>query len=80
MEQKSQQRELANIDCRLDLACQVANIIKAKGLTQGQAAERCGISRPRFNDLIRGRLERFSLDALVNIASKLGYTIRITLY
>jgi predicted XRE-type DNA-binding protein len=44
----------------------------ANGWTQAEAASRCGVTQPRMNDLFRGRLSRFSLDALVNVAAKLG--------
>ncbi len=43
--------------------------------TQTEAATRCGLTQPRINDLLRGRLSRFSLDALVNIAAALGQRV-----
>jgi predicted XRE-type DNA-binding protein len=43
----------------------------------GEAAERCGVTQPRINDLLRGRMSRFSLDALVNIAAALGRKITV---
>ncbi|WP_394753796.1 helix-turn-helix domain-containing protein [Crenothrix sp.] len=46
---------------------QIAAIIKANDWTQASAATHCGLTQPRVNDLLRGRLSRFSLDALVNI-------------
>jgi predicted XRE-type DNA-binding protein len=39
---------------------------------QVEAAGRCGVTPPRSNDRLRGRVSRFSLDALVNIATGLG--------
>ncbi|NLB83262.1 MAG: XRE family transcriptional regulator, partial [Synergistaceae bacterium] len=45
--------------------------------TQSEAAARCGITQPRMNDLLRGRISKFSLDALVNIAAPLGLTVRM---
>jgi predicted XRE-type DNA-binding protein len=42
------------------------------GRKQVEAAERCGVTQPRINDLLLGRVSRFSLDALVNIATALG--------
>jgi predicted XRE-type DNA-binding protein len=44
-----------------------------------EAAKRCGVTQPRINDLLRGRVSRFSLDALVNIAAKLGCRVRVDL-
>src|ERR1039457_6240267 len=47
--------------------------------TQAEAASRCGVTQPRINDLLRGRVSGFSLDALVNIATALGCRVRIDL-
>jgi predicted XRE-type DNA-binding protein len=47
--------------------------------TQAEAASRCGVTQPRINDLLRGRVSRFSLDALVNIATALGCRVRFDL-
>jgi predicted XRE-type DNA-binding protein len=44
-----------------------------------EAAERCGVTQPRINDLLRGRVSRFSLDALVNIATALGRRVSVEL-
>ena len=44
-----------------------------------RAAEQCGVTQPRINDLLRGRVSRFSLDALVNIATALGFRVRVDL-
>ena len=35
------------------------------------------MTQPRMNDLLRGRVSRFSLDALVNISTALGYRVRV---
>jgi predicted XRE-type DNA-binding protein len=47
--------------------------------TPEQAAEHCGVTQPRINDLLRGRVSRFSLDALVNIATALGQRVNLEL-
>jgi predicted XRE-type DNA-binding protein len=47
--------------------------------TQAEAARRCGVTQPRINDLLRGRVSRFSLDALGNIATALGCRVRVNL-
>ena len=44
---------------------------------RAEAAKRCGVTQPRINDLLRGRVSRFSLDALVNIATALGWRVRV---
>lgn len=71
--------EAANLTARSDLMIQITQIVKKSGWTQAEAARRCGVTQPRINDLLRGRIGRFSLDALVNIATALGRRVRITL-
>lgn len=67
----------ANLRARADLMRQIAAIITSGGWTQADAASRCGVTQPRMNDLLRGRVSRFSLDALVNIATALGRRVHV---
>lgn len=69
--------EAANLSLRSELMDQIEAIVKQNGWTQAEAAKRCGVSQPRMNDLLRGRISRFSLDALVNIASALGRRVTV---
>jgi len=62
----------ANLQARAELMRSIAAIVKRQGWTQTEAARRCGVTQPRMNDLLRGRISRFSLDALVNMAARLG--------
>jgi len=71
--------EAANLQVRSELMIAIGAVIKQNGWTQTQAAEHCGISQPRVNDLLRGRISRFSLDALVNIAASLGRRVHVAL-
>ena len=71
--------EAANLTVRAGLMNEIQAIIEQNAWTQAEAAKRCGVSQPRINDLLRGRIERFSIDALVNIASALGRKVRVTL-
>ena len=71
--------EAANLTLRSDLMDKIEGIIKENGWTQAEAAKRCGVTQPRINDLLRGRISRFSLDALVNIAAKLGRKVSVRL-
>lgn len=45
------------------------------GLTQAEAAKRLGVTQPRMNDLLRGRIEKFSLDALLILATGAGLKV-----
>ena len=69
--------EAANLTLRSELMDEIESIIKEGGWTQAEAAKRCGVTQPRINDLLRGRVSRFSLDALVNIATALGFRVRL---
>lgn len=71
--------EAANLRLRSDLMDEIEAIVKSNQWTQAEAAKRCGVTQPRMNDLLRGRISRFSLDALVNIAAKLGRKVTVRL-
>jgi predicted XRE-type DNA-binding protein len=71
--------EAANLELRYVLMEKIAGIVEQNDWTQAQAARRCGVSQPRINDLLRGRISRFSLDALVNIAAALGRRVKLRL-
>jgi predicted XRE-type DNA-binding protein len=71
--------EAANLRLRSELVDQITAIIAVNGWTQVEAARHCGVTQPRVNDLLRGRISRFSLDALVNIAAALGRRVRVEL-
>lgn len=58
---------------------QIAAIIKANDWKQAEAAAHCGVAQPRINDLLRGRVSRYSLDFLVIIATALGRRVHIAL-
>jgi predicted XRE-type DNA-binding protein len=71
--------QAANLRARAELMRQIAVIVKESGWTQAEAAAQCGATQPRMNDLLRGRVSRFSIDALVNIATAIGRTVRFDL-
>ncbi|MDP3896172.1 MAG: XRE family transcriptional regulator [Mesorhizobium sp.] len=71
--------EAANMTVRADLLLAIRERVRAWGLTQEDAAARLGLTRPRLNDLMRGKLDKFSLDALVNIAAAAGFKPHIGL-
>jgi predicted XRE-type DNA-binding protein len=69
--------QAANLRARAELMRQIAVLVKKKKWTQVEAASHCGVTQPRMNDLLRGRVSRFSLDALVNISTALGCRVRV---
>lgn len=71
--------EAANLTARSTLMRELSELIKSEGWTQAEAAKRCGVTQPRMNDLLRGRISRFSLDALVNMAAVCGRRVHMVL-
>ncbi|WP_432744306.1 helix-turn-helix transcriptional regulator [Methylobacter sp. G7] len=71
--------QAANLQARAELMQQITAIIKANDWKQADAAIHCRVTQPRINDLLRGRVSRFSLDALVNIAAALGQRVHVEL-
>jgi len=71
--------QAANLRARADLMRQIAAVIETNGWKQSEAATHCGVTQPRINDLLRGRVSRFSLDALVNIATAIGWRVHVEL-
>ncbi len=48
-----------------------------KGITQAEAAEFLGMTQPRLSALVQGHLDLFSLEALIDVAAKLGMSVRL---
>ena len=71
--------QAANLKLRSALLRQIADFAHEAGWTQAEAARRCGVTQPRMNDLLRGRVSRFSLDVLVNIATAIGREVHVEL-
>lgn len=69
--------EAAHLQIRTDLMLQIERILQQQGLTQVKAAKVLGISQPRVSDLVRGRIEAFSIDALVEMLDRLGITVTV---
>jgi predicted XRE-type DNA-binding protein len=71
--------EAQNLLLRADLVVHIRKAIEKLKRTQAEAAKRAGITQPRMNDLVKGRTHKFTLDALVNMAANLGYSVKLTL-
>jgi predicted XRE-type DNA-binding protein len=69
--------EAANMRARSDVMIAIREAIEGWKVTQAEAANRLGITQPRLNDLVRGRLDKFSLDALMNLAAQAGLSVRV---
>ena len=67
----------ANMTMRSDLLIALRNAVEGWGVTQADAARRLGVTQPRLNDVLRGRISNFSLDALIALAEKAGRSVRL---
>ena len=62
---------------RAELMAQIRETIATRNWTQTEAAARLGINQSRVSDLIRGKREKFSLDMLVTLATRIGHHIEL---
>jgi predicted XRE-type DNA-binding protein len=69
--------ESANLKLRSDLMTELGKVIKRRRLTQARAAALFGVSQPRVSDLVRGRIERFSVDTLVAMLGNAGVRVEL---
>ena len=54
-------------------------MITARGLKQAEAAELLDVTQPRVSDLMRGRIDLFSIDTLIDMLARLGVRTRLVL-
>jgi predicted XRE-type DNA-binding protein len=59
--------EAANMKARAELMRAITQYIRSCGMTQAEAAKTLGVTQPRISDLMRGKIDVFSLDTLVNM-------------
>ena len=66
-----------NLKLRSALMIRITESIRERGLTQCQAAEILQASQPRISALLRGKIEEFRLDTLVDMLHRLGLRVSI---
>ncbi|MDT0635311.1 helix-turn-helix domain-containing protein [Spectribacter hydrogenooxidans] len=69
--------EAENMKLRSSLMIALTAHIENRNLSQTAAAELFGVTQPRVSDLIRGKIDRFSLDTLVNMAVAAGMQVAL---
>lgn len=67
--------DAANMKARSEVLIAIQEVIALWGVTQAFAASRLSVTQPRLNDLLRGRIDKFSLDALLIIADSAGLSV-----
>lgn len=70
--------EAEHLRIRADLMIAVRKVIESRKLTQGQAAKLFGLTQPRISNLVRGRIELFSIDTLVDMLATAGVKVKLT--
>ena len=69
--------EAENLKIRATLMLAVEELIEREGLTQQRAAERLGTTQPRVSDVVRGKIEQFTIDSLVNMLTHAGLQVDV---
>jgi predicted XRE-type DNA-binding protein len=69
--------EAENLKLRSELMIKVESFVEKSGLTQQEAARVLRITQPRLNLLLKGKIEKFSLDALVNMLARAGLRVEL---
>ena len=72
-------QESQNLLLRSQTMIALVQWFNASGMTQAAAAKTIGITQPRFNQLLKGKIEIFSLDALVNMATSAGMRVGLSI-
>ena len=70
--------EAENMKWRARLMMALKAHMERVGLTQSDAAKLFGVTQPRVSDLVRGKINLFGLDALVNMATAAGLHVEMT--
>lgn len=71
--------EAQHLKIRSDLLIQLQKLIASRGLTQSETAKILRVTQPRVSDLLRGRIDLFSTDALIDMLSRFGVRVKLVL-
>jgi len=72
-------QQAASMRVRSELMMALQKWLKNEGLTQANAAGLFGVTQPRVSDLVRGRINLFSLDTLIDMAATAGFAPSVTI-
>jgi predicted XRE-type DNA-binding protein len=70
-------KEAESLRLRAELMVELKRLIQARKLTQRSAAKLFGVTQPRVSDLVRGRIDLFSIEALINMLGKAGRRVEL---
>ena len=69
--------DAAMMTMRSNVMIAIKDEVRSWNTTQARAARRLGITQPRLNDLLNGKINKFSLDALMTLATRAGLRVKI---
>jgi predicted XRE-type DNA-binding protein len=69
--------EAAHLAVRSSLMFSIRKLIQDQNLTQAKAAQLLGVTQPRVSDVVRGRIDLFSIDALVDMLARAGVKVAV---
>jgi len=68
-----------NLRLRAEMMNELRNHIEQEGITQEEAARLMSMTQPRISDLVRGKIDRFTIDMLVNMLARVGIHVELVL-
>ena len=71
--------EAEHLKVRSELMIHLQKAIDARGLKQAEAAKLLQVTQPRISDLVRGRVDLFSVDTLIDMLARLGIRVKLVL-
>jgi len=69
--------DAATMTMRSNVMIAIKEEVRRWNTTQAQAARRLGVTQPRLNDLLHGKINKFSLDTLVTLAKRAGLKVKV---
>ncbi len=72
-------KEAESLRLRAELMVELKRLIQARKLTQKAAAKLFGVTQPRISDLVRGKIDLFSIETLVNMLARAGIQVQLRL-
>lgn len=69
--------DAAHLEVRAVLMSKLTALIGDRQLSQAQAADLLGVSQPRVSDLVRGKIDKFSVDTLINMLAAAGARVSV---
>ncbi len=69
--------EAENLKIRAALMRAIEKYIEDNNLTQAAAAKLMGVYQPRVSDLLQGKIDKFTIDMLINMLAKAHVSVSL---